>query len=136
MEQWDLYSKDRVRTGKKIFRGEKIPQGFFRIVVHVCIFNKEGKMLIQQRQVSKNSYPDKWDVSVGGCVVAGESSWQAAQREVIEELGISINLEDRRPHLSVTFENGFDDYYIIKQELDINSLQLQQEEVQKAVWAT
>ncbi|MCF7942251.1 MAG: NUDIX domain-containing protein [Spirochaetia bacterium] len=135
MEEWDVYSQDRIRTGK-IQRGEEIPQGSFRIVVHICIFNTEGTMLIQQRQLSKKSYPNAWDLSVGGCVRAGESSDQAAQREVMEELGISLDLEEHRPHVTIHFEQGFDDYYVIHQDVDVNALELQREEVQQAAWAT
>jgi hypothetical protein len=39
MEIWDLYTKDRVRTGRQIRRGEPVPAGFFHLVVHICLFN-------------------------------------------------------------------------------------------------
>ena len=53
MEIWDLYTKDRIKTEETMVRGEKITKGFYRLVVHVCIFNSRGEMLIQQRQPFK-----------------------------------------------------------------------------------
>jgi len=50
MERWDLYTQDREKTGKTMVRGDKTPEGFFHLQVHVCIFNTRGEMLIQQRQ--------------------------------------------------------------------------------------
>lgn len=31
-------------------RGEPVKDGDYHLVVHVCVFSSEGKMLIQQRQ--------------------------------------------------------------------------------------
>ena len=50
MELWDLYDENRVNLGKTMVRGEKQHDGVYRIVVHACIFNSQGQMLIQQRQ--------------------------------------------------------------------------------------
>ena len=46
MELFDLYTADRVKTGRTMVRGGQTPEGFYRLVVHICIFNPEGKMLI------------------------------------------------------------------------------------------
>ena len=48
MEQWDLFTKDRIRTGTVISKGESVPEGYFRMVVHVSIFNDKNQMLIQK----------------------------------------------------------------------------------------
>lgn len=136
MEIWDLYTSDRERTGQTIRRGEKIPEGLFRLVVHICIFNSQGQMLIQQRQVTKSGWPDLWDLSVGGHVVSGETTAMAGEREAKEELGISIPLQGKRPAVSPTFDNGFDDMYTLEMDLDLNRLRLQKEEVQGVRWAT
>ena len=37
MEKWDLYTKHREKTGKEHIRGEKIPEGFYHLAVHVWI---------------------------------------------------------------------------------------------------
>ena len=39
------------------------------------------------------------------------------------------------PHFTMNWEHGFDDYYLIKKDLDPASLSLQEEEVQAVRWA-
>ncbi len=87
-------------------------------------------MLIQQRQPFKDGWPNKWDVTVGGSAIAGDDSGAAIERELFEELGLKINLKNRRPHLTVNFNGGFDDIYLINEDVDISALKLQHEEVQ------
>ena len=136
MELFDLYTEDREKTGKTMVRGEKVPEGFYRMVIHVCIFDEAGRMLIQQRQPFKEGWPNRWDISVGGSAVAGDSSRSAAERETMEELGLSIDLTDVRPSLTIYFEHGFDDIYVLTMPVDLSSLKLQHEEVQAVRWAS
>lgn len=108
----------------------------FHIVVHVCIFNSKGEMLIQQRQPFKQGWSNLWDITCGGSAVAGDTSHQAASRELFEELGIQYDFESMRPHFTINFKHGFDDYYFIEYDVDLNTLSLQQEEVQAVKWAS
>ena len=135
MELWDLYTQDRQPTGLTMVRGSEHPQGYYRLVVHVCIFNSKGQMLIQQRQPFKEGWPNMWDVSVGGSVVAGESSREAAEREVAEELGLRISLEGVRPAITISFKEGFDDNYVMIRDVKDEEITLQPEEVQAYEWA-
>ena len=136
MELFDLYTEDRVRTGRTMVRGTKVPEGLYRLVVHVCIFDHEGRMLIQQRQPFKQGWSNYWDLTVGGCAVAGDTSRTAAEREVREEIGLELDLSDVRPSLTLNFDGGFDDYYVLTREVDASALRLQEEEVQAVRWAT
>ncbi len=136
MELFDLYTKDREKTGDTIERGKKLPVNRYHLVVHICIFNSEGHMLIQQRQPFKAGWPNMWDVSVGGSAVAGESSQSAAEREVLEELGYELSLKNNRPVLTIHFEDGFDDIYTVEKDLNMEALRLQPEEVQAVKWAS
>ena len=135
MELHDLYTAERERTGRTMVRGEPVPEGLYRLVIHVCIFDADGRMLIQQRQPFKEGWSDMWDVTVGGSAVAGDSSRTAAERETREELGLTLDLAGVRPALTVHWEHGFDDFYLLKQPVDIGSLRLQYEEVQAVRWA-
>ena len=108
----------------------------FHSVVHVCIFNSNGEMLIQQRQPFKQGWPNLWDITCGGSAVAGDTSQQAASRELFEELGIHYDFESMRPQFTINFERGFDDYYLIDYDIDLNELTLQTEEVQAVKWAS
>ena len=135
MEFWDIYDVNRNKTGRTMERGP-VPEGDYHLVVHVCIFNSKGKMLIQQRQSYKEGWPNLWDISVGGSAVHGDSSQKAAEREVKEELGLIIDLSNVRPHFTNNFDRGFDDFYLVEQEVNLEELVLQEEEVQAVKWAT
>ena len=117
-------------------RGSSFAEGSYHIVVHICIFNTKGEMLIQQRQPFKEGWPNMWDITVGGSATVGDSSQSAAERELFEEIGYQIDLSNVRPHLTINFEVGFDDYYLLEMDIDIEKLQLQYEEVQGVRWAT
>ena len=128
-ELWDVYDRDRVRTGRLCRRGDKLSKGDYHMVVHVCIFNSRGELLIQKRQPFKKGWTNMWDITVGGSALAGDSSCEAAEREVYEELGLKIDLSHVRPVFTMNFDRGFDDYYIIEMDVDISTLKLQYEEV-------
>ena len=132
----DLYNVDREHTGLTAVRGEKLPEATYRMVVHVCIFNSKGEMLIQKRADDIVRWPGMWDVSVGGGASAGDDSRGAAQRETAEELGLHIDFSDRRPVITVNFSDGFDDFYTVEHDYTLDELDLQKEEVADARWAT
>ncbi|WP_313340462.1 NUDIX domain-containing protein [Sedimentibacter sp.] len=136
MELWDVYDINRNKTDKTMARGEDFEENCYHLVVHICIFNSKGEMLIQQRQPFKKGWSNMWDVTVGGSAVKGDNSQNAAERELFEEIGLKIDLTNVRPHITINFKNGFDDYYLIEQDIDINELSLQYEEVQKVKWAS
>lgn len=136
MEIWDLYDKDRIKTGETMVRGSKFKENTYHLVVHVCIFNLEGKMLIQQRQPFKDGWANMWDITVGGSAVSGDTSQLAAEREVYEEIGYKLSLDGIRPSLTINFDKGFDDIYLIQKDIDISKLKLQYEEVQSVKWAS
>ena len=135
MELWDLYDRDLQKTAETHQRGLPLPEGRYHMVVHVVIFSTDGRMLIQQRQPFKEGCPDMWDVSVGGSAVTGDSSHTAAQREVLEELGLALDLSHERPKLTIHFSVGFDDVYTVVQDVDLTTLTLQESEVQAVRWA-
>ncbi len=136
MELWDIYDRNRNRTGRTMERGSAFPDGAMHLVVHICIFNRVGEMLIQKRQPFKQGWSGLWDITVGGSAVAGDTSQTAAGRELLEELGLAIDFSDKLPALSLTFSHGFDDYYLIEQEVDLTTLRLQIEEVAAVEWAS
>lgn len=136
MEIWDLYTKDRIKTGETMIRGSEFKEDTYHIVVHVCIFNSKGHMLIQQRQPFKNGWPNMWDITVGGSAISGDTSQLAAEREVYEEIGYKLSLDGIRPALTINFDKGFDDMYLVERDIDISKLSLQYEEVKLVKWAS
>ena len=135
MEYWDLYDKDRNLLAKTMRRGEPQPPDTCRLVVHVCIFDSRGRMLIQRRQPFKEGWPGRWDLTVGGSAVRGDNSQGAAAREVMEEIGLPLDMADERPALTIHFDGGFDDIYLINRDIPLSSLSLQPEEVAEVKWA-
>ncbi len=59
-------------------------------VAHVLVFNSRGHLLLQKRSSSKDVQPGRWDTSVGGHLDPGETYFEAALREMEEELGICL----------------------------------------------
>lgn len=136
MEYWDIYDIERKKTDRTMIRGEDFKEGDYHMVVHICIFNSDGQMLIQQRQPFKEGWSNLWDITVGGSSVKGDNSQRAIERELEEELGIKMSFENVRPHLTINSNHRFDDVYLIEKDIDINDLSLQYEEVQAVKWAS
>lgn len=136
-EQWDVYDVNRQRTSRIIERPSAWGREAYHLIVHVAVFDAENRMLIQRRSPEKHAWADLWDVSSGGSALAGEESWQAAERETYEELGIRLRLKDVRPHFSINYMRGFDDFYAVEADSpDLSSLKLQDSEVAEVKWAS
>lgn len=91
----------------------------------------------KKRSSRKKLWPNKWDVTVGGHVEAGEFGIQAIIRECKEELGIDIKESEVRHIVSSTslyskndiINKHFDECYLILKDIEISDLNLQKEEV-------
>lgn len=136
MEIWDIYDAYREKTGRTHIRGEDMQAGDFHQVVHVWIVNDKGEYLIQKRQPWKKGWPNMWDCSAAGSAIAGDTSEMAAIREVKEELGIDLNMEQAEFLFTIKFARGFDDIWLVRQNVSIDDVILQDEEVAEAKWVT
>ncbi|MCR4641130.1 MAG: NUDIX domain-containing protein [Lachnospiraceae bacterium] len=97
-ELWDVYTIDRKLTGKKCLRGKQgeLSEDEFHLWVMVWIKNPQsGKYLISRRSADKDTDPLKWE-TVAGHTIAGDTSLDAALREVYEEVGIRLKAEDAK----------------------------------------
>lgn len=74
MELWDLYDINRSKTNRTWVRGKELEPGDFHLVIHICVFNSNGEMLIQQRQSFKEGWPNLWDLTAGGSAITGDTS--------------------------------------------------------------
>ncbi|MBT2684152.1 bifunctional NUDIX hydrolase family protein/GNAT family N-acetyltransferase [Bacillus sp. ISL-37] len=136
MELWNIYDQYRHLTDRIHKRGEEMKAGDYHLVVHVWIINDDGQFLIQKRQPWKIGFPDMWDCSAAGSAVMGDNSEQAAIREAKEELGIDLDIEKGERLFTVKFSQGFDDIWLIRQNVALEDLHLQEEEVADAKWAS
>lgn len=70
-------------------------KGLIHRVVRIMLEDGEGRVLLQHRSPTKDIFPDTWDNSVAGHVDAGEDYYDAAVRELREELGLEgLELEE------------------------------------------
>lgn len=58
-------------------------------VVHLHVFDKDGRLYLQKRPEWKDIQPGKWDTAVGGHIDLGENVDIALRREAKEELGLT-----------------------------------------------
>lgn len=63
-------------------------------VVHLHLFDEQGRLYLQQRPLWKDIQPGKWDTAVGGHIDFGEEVDVALRREAREELSI-VGFEPR-----------------------------------------
>ena len=133
-EYWDIYDENRVFQNRIIRRGDTFKDGEFYICCEVWFQNSKGEMLITQR------HPDKkagglWEF-LGGGVLAGEMTIQAAVREVKEEIGIAIAERELSLLHIYRQRNYFMDIYLVKKDLNIQSIKLDKSETINAQWVS
>lgn len=134
MEIVDKFDNKRRPLHKTSERHDKV-DGEYRQSVHTWIQNSKGEFLIQKRTPNKKFFPNMWS-QTGGGVDTGETSLQAALRECKEELGIDINPNNMELILSFKRKYDFVDVWLVKQDIDISELVLQEDEVADVKWAT
>lgn len=135
MEYVDIYDASHRPTGRRMERDGAVGEGEWVLLVHVCVFDLEGRMLIQKRHSGKDRYPGCWDVSAGGFVQSGEESLQAARRELWEELGLEAGDGQLRFILTEPFKWVLDDFYYLPGDCELSQLRPQPEEVSELKWA-
>lgn len=137
-ELWDVYDKNKIKTGKIVERGnETLKEGEYHLVVNAVIINSEGKILLAQRAAHKE-HGLKWEFS-GGSVVAGEDSLQGILRELYEEIGLRF-CPDEAILYKEDIENehfNFSDLWIFNKDVSIeNDIKFNDGETINAKWVT
>lgn len=136
MELWDIYDKYRKKTGKTHQKGIKTKEGEYHLAVRVWIVNNKKELLIQRRQFDSKTWPGMWECAAAGSAILGDNSEETAIKETMEEIGLDISKDILEPMFSVKFKNGFDDNYLVRREVDISELTLEDEEVVDVKWAS
>ena len=111
-------------------------QGMRHRAAHVLVFNKAGQVFLQLRSQSKDNHPGVWDNSCSGHVDAGESYAVAAERELMEEIGLLVEepLEELFK-LEARPENGMEFVTVFMTDSE-GPFELNAEEIDAGRWAT
>lgn len=112
-EVWDAYNKRGNKLGFDLYRGEKIPEDTYHIIVEVYVFTNEKEVLITQRHPNK-PWGLKWEIT-GGSILKGETPKLGAVRELQEETGIVVNEDDLIPIYTVPNKDFRSIYYSFRQ---------------------
>ena len=138
IEYWDLYNDKREKINKTIKRGDKLLDSEYHLVANAWIVNDNNEFLITQRNENK-SHPLMWECT-GGSALIGETTLDAAIREVKEELGINIYEKDavligskKRYYPNCP---DFLDVYIFKSNVLLKNIKIQEEEINDVMWAS
>lgn len=134
----DILDSEGNPTGESCLKSVAHQHGFFHATVHIWLYTKDEKVLLQQRAPTKKVFPNLWDISVAGHIGAGEEILDAAVREVYEEIGLTLKKEElikigTRKH-QVSHDNGIQDnefhhVFIAELKVPISELIVQQDEV-------
>lgn len=135
MELWDILDKTGAKTGRTMVRGEPQRPGDYYLAVHIWIKNGKGEYLIQRRDDEKPLWPGMW-AATGGAAITGETSLQAALREVEEELGIQADAAHMQLLERMKREGWFTDIWMLEQDFPIQSVVMQRGEVSAVAWAS
>ena len=112
-EQFDIYDSKGNSIGLE-FRSVVHQKGIWHKASNIFVFRSTGKLILQQRQTSKDICPGLWDISAAEHLQPGESFEQGALRGLNEELGIKgVSVEpygDMARHQLDLPEQGIHDY--------------------------
>lgn len=82
---------DDDRVIATVTRDEMRAKNLQHRAVSIAVVSSDGRLLVHRRASSKDVWPGMWDLAAGGVVAAGETYEAAAQRELAEELGITVD---------------------------------------------
>ena len=136
-ERFDVLNKYGQFTGKTATRSECHKKGLWHRAVYAFIVDKDFNILLQKRSATKDLWPNKWDVTIGGHVDAGELGRQAIIRECKEELGLDIQDNEIKFLVSSTsvykkegyYNKHYDEGYLIIKKVDTKELKINKDEV-------
>lgn len=148
-EIFDVVDENGIPIGSTVTRTSAHAEGIRHRTVHIWVIrnhNGRNEALLQKRALTKDSYPGYYDTSSAGHIQAGDAPLDSALRELREELGIPAQKSDLSfaGTISIQSENIFHGHpfkdneiafvYIYKKSVDINSLVIQKEELDRVDW--
>ena len=143
MERWDIYDKNKVRTGRTMARNDfTLADDEYHLTVLGVIRRPDQTFLITKRVMTKAWAPGWWEVS-GGAAQAGEESEEAVRREVLEETGLDVRQAISGGYVFTYHrenpgegDNYFVDVYCYTMDVTERDIRLQTEETDGWKFAT
>lgn len=142
MEFWDIYDKNKEKTGRTMKRNDWcLADDEYHLTVLGVVRRTDGKYLITKRVMTKQWAPGWWEVS-GGAAMAGETSKEAVLREVREETGLDVSGWEGGYQFTYHRENPgkgdnyFVDVYRFTGDFTEDDLHIQKEETDGYMLAT
>ncbi len=142
-EYFDVLNEWGEFTDEVASRKECHEKGLWHKACVVFVISEDNKrILLQQRSANKKLWPNLWDTTAGGHVLAGELGWKAVIREAKEELNLELTKNDLEFIGASSSENKekdiinrhYNEFYIVHKDVDLADITLQEEEVQDARW--
>ncbi len=137
MEIWDGYNADKTLAGIDIIRDGDFPKGLYHVVGEVIVRHKDGTFLAMQRDLHKVGWPGAWEIGAGGSVLKGETPYEGAKRELLEETGVIAEKLIPLAEVSEVHDNGVGVHYFIylcETDMDKSAVMLQEGETIDFKW--
>jgi len=138
-ELLDILDANGNPTGTTVMKSKAHRDGLFHATVHIWFYTSDGNLLLQQRGKNKDTYPLLWDVSVAGHVGASEKIEASAIREIEEEIGLTVQLENlqkigvfksEQRHHEHLVDREFHHTFLCELKLPLSKLKKQESEVE------
>ncbi len=135
MELWDERDANGELTGGVLRRDQPIPEGSYHLVVSVWVCDPSGRLLVTLRAPDKDTCPSMWE-NTAGSALAGETSPQAAARELREETGITADESALRFARRMHGHKAFLDMYFLRLAEMPRDIAMQPGETSDYRWVT
>ncbi|MFA6585619.1 MAG: NUDIX domain-containing protein [Candidatus Paceibacterota bacterium] len=139
MEMIDVLDSDGTSSRQIVSKKEVHQKGLWHRTAHVWLVNSKGEILLQRRADDIESFPNKYFISAGGHLSAGDMRIEGALREVEEELGIKIIEKDlinigeirieRNQKNETYIDKEYCDIYILYKDIPVSDFIIQKSEV-------
>jgi isopentenyl-diphosphate Delta-isomerase len=102
--------------------------------IHVLVFDSGGRVFLQKRSMSKDTFPGAWDSSASGHLDTGEDYDACAVRELREEIGLNVSAPPTRLFkIAACAETGQEFVWVYRLESN-GPFVLHPEEIETGEW--